>query len=150
MKKFLKKIPRVAYSFGTIVAAAAVNYSIVHSPIVFLYLCVLVAHELAHYFMAKMKGAKPKLPLFIPLPFLVIGLVSVVGLTDENIPSIAAAGPIAGVLTAILIMLVNFSVHIVSNFSAIIIVLSEALLNYFGSDGKKYRNAKKRLSCQLS
>jgi hypothetical protein len=148
IKKFLKKIPRIGYSFASVVAVSAINYSIIHSPLVFVYVCVLLAHELGHYFAAKRHNANPKLPIFIPLPFILIAMVYVEHLTDDGIKDIALYGPVAGFVAALLFLVANAIYQFAATLPILILACSEIVLNYFGSDGKKYRDASRSLSCQ--
>ena len=53
--------------FGTVLASAAINYTIVHSPVVFIMIAALLVHEFGHFTVAKLKGADPDLPFLIPL-----------------------------------------------------------------------------------
>ena len=138
-KKIIKNIPRPLFSFATLVAAAAINYQIVHSPIVFILTFVLFIHELGHYLVAKSRGAKVKFPYFIPLPFIIIGITQIIDLADKDIPAVAAAGPIFAVIATILFLLSNIIYSYISTLQLLGILFSEIVFNYFGSDGSKYR-----------
>ena len=69
-------------------------------------IAILLSHEMGHYLMARRHGVETSLPYFIPLP-LGIGTLGAVIKMRGRIPSrdalvnIGAAGPIAGLLVAI-------------------------------------------------
>jgi hypothetical protein len=142
-KKLLKNTPRPLISFFTLAAAAAINYQIVHSPIVFIATLVIFVHELGHYIVAKKKGAKVKFPYFIPLPFIIIGITQILDLAEKDIPSVALAGPIFGLLAAFAFILFNLIYKYTSTIQLIGIAVGEVIFNYFGSDGSKYRKYKR-------
>lgn len=149
MKNILKKIPYGMYSFASIVAVAAINYTLIHNGIIFIFLLVLLAHELGHFFAAKKHNGNPKFPLFIPFPFFLIAMTKVSKMNPEGIQATAFYGPFAGFVTASLILLSNSIFKFVSSTPLIILAISEIIFNFFGSDGSKYRNAKrKEMSCQ--
>lgn len=132
----------------SLAAVAAINYTIIHNSFVFVALFVLLAHELGHFFVAKKHGGNPSLPIFIPIPFLLIALVKVQEMSDEGILKTSFYGPFTGFLTTLLIILFNIIFKLLPVIPLIILALSEIVLNYFGSDGTKYRAAKRRiLSC---
>lgn len=64
----------------SLVAVAALNYTIVHNPFVFVLTFILLVHELGHYFAARRNGIGSRLPFFIPLPFFPIGVT----ITDDS------------------------------------------------------------------
>jgi len=140
----IKKTPRLFVTIATLLAAAGINYQIIHSPIVLVATAVLFVHEFGHYIMAKYKKAKVKLPIFIPLPFFIIGITQVSDLLEKDIPSVAIAGPIFGVIAALLFTLLNTVFRFTSFFSLAIIAATEVIFNYFGSDGIKYRKYSRR------
>ena len=131
---------------ATASALAAINYTIVHSPTVFVITAVLIAHELGHYFAAIFNGAKADIPYIIPFPFFGIGITRIKNfkkLDPQVRKSIILSGPITGVFTAIIILLLSFIIPFIAPILIFIIALFEILFNYFGSDGKKYRQAQK-------
>ena len=71
MKSNLKS---VAVLVATSAAFAAINYTIIHNPLIFAITFVLIAHELGHYFAAHANGAQADIPYIIPLPFIGIGV----------------------------------------------------------------------------
>jgi hypothetical protein len=102
----------------------------------------MLAHELGHYFAAKFANADPDLPYFIPFPFFTIGITRVRKMRFISYNSrkkILALGPITGVLTALILLLLSiiFLPQYVLPLS--FLILAEIILNYIGSDGKKYR-----------
>lgn len=76
-------------------------------------LLILGAHEMGHYLMARAHGVDSSLPYFIPLPFGFGTLGAVIRLRGR-VPSknalvdIGAAGPLAGLLVAIPLLIVGF------------------------------------------
>ena len=80
-------------------------------------LAILVTHELGHYVAAMVHRVPASLPLFIPLPALSpFGTMgAVIDLPDRRIPSrnalvdIGAAGPIAGMLVAIPVIVIGLA-----------------------------------------
>jgi len=141
--KFFKKIPQSFYTIFSLAAVAAINYSIIHNSIIFVFLMVLLAHELGHYFVAKKHKGKPRLPIFIPLPFFVIGLTKISKLTSRAQKEVAFYGPFVGFLTTLLLILLNGIFNFMSYIPLLFLLFTETVLNYFGTDGSKYRKAKR-------
>ena len=88
-------------------------------------LLILVCHELGHYFVARAHGVDASLPYFIPLPpWLGFGtLGAVIGMRDvtadrKKLIDIGAAGPLAGILVAIPVILYGLSLSKVTTMSA--------------------------------
>jgi len=139
-------IKSITVLLATAVAAAAINYTILHSPFVFIIFLVLIAHELGHYFTALAHGAKPDIPYIIPLPFIAIGITRIKNfkkLSTKIRKAIILNGPLTGIITAFLIYMYLLLNPIILPVYALMIVFVEAVLNYIGSDGKKYRQIKK-------
>jgi len=145
IKDKLKNTPECFYTIGTILAAAQINYAIVHSPIVYIVLLVMLTHELAHYFMGKLYKAKTRLPFFIPLPFFVIGVTKISKLKGLAKKNVSMSGPIVGFLTSLLLIIYNY-VNLYTSFIPLIaLAIGEIITNYIGTDGSKYRQAKKEM-----
>lgn len=83
-------------------------------------LFILASHEFGHYFAAKLHKVKATLPYFIPLPsfyglFLNFGTMGAVIKTKTPVPDnksmfdIGVAGPIAGFIASIIVLLYGFS-----------------------------------------
>jgi len=145
--KFFKKIPKVMYTIASLSALAAINYAIFQSSLVFIFLLVLLAHELGHYFMAKKHKAIVSLPIFLPLPFFAIALTRVKNLvTFKSKRDVAIAGPFVGALSALLILCLNLLFNFTSNTPILFLFLGELIFNYIGSDGTRYRQAKRSQS----
>ena len=76
---------------------------------------ILAAHELGHYFACKSNGIKATLPYFIPMPppFFLLGTFGAVIRINSPIPNksslikIGAAGPIAGFIVALPIVIIG-------------------------------------------
>lgn len=72
---------------------------------------ILGTHEMGHYLMARRHGVRTTLPFFIPLPIGVIGTMGAVIAMREPAPNrriqfdIGVAGPIAGLIVAIPVLL---------------------------------------------
>lgn len=145
MKNKLKKIPSLFWTLGSLGALAAINYSIIHNSFVFLAILVLLTHELAHYFTAKKYGAQPILPIFIPLPFIAIAFTKIKGLSNRSKMKVALSGPVVGFTTALLLILSNIIFNFTSYLPLITLAIGEVLFNIIGTDGSKYRSAKRNL-----
>jgi Zn-dependent protease len=138
--KFLDPI----FTIMSLAALAAVNYSILHSPIVFLAIAVLVAHEFAHYFAARKYTKSVNLPLFLPFPFLLIGFTRSKDLTYDQRSKVALAGPVAGFIVALSFYFANLFFRFFSSKVLAFVAFFEIFNNLIiGSDGKKYRKYKK-------
>jgi len=74
-------------------------------------LAILGSHEMGHYVLARLHGVDSSLPYFIPLPYLGVGTLGAVIRIRSRIPTrnalvdIGAAGPLAGLLVAVPILL---------------------------------------------
>lgn len=124
-------------------AVAALNYAIIHNTFIFVVLAVLLAHELGHYIVATLYKLKPKLPVFLPFPFFLIAATKIPQTTREATRQIALAGPVAGCFACLFFLLTAVSLGLsrITLFSILVLFLSEAVFNFFGSDGKKFRAA---------
>jgi len=145
-KLFFSKVPKLVWTVGSASAVAAINYSIIHNSFVFFAILVLFAHEISHYFIAKKEGAKVSLPFFIPLPFIAIGFTKISGLSNKSKMKVALSGPLVGFLTATLIFFLNIIFKFTSSFALAFLALGELVFNYIGTDGSKYRSAKRNVS----
>ena len=90
-------------------------------------LCVLLilgAHELGHYFAARYHHAHASLPYFIPFPSLFFGTMGAVILLREPLKNrralfdMGAAGPLAGLVFAVPILILGLSMATVQQFGA--------------------------------
>lgn len=81
----------------------------------FTLLFFLTVHEFGHYFAARRHGVSTSLPYYIPLPFVGVGTLGAVIRIREPVPSlrklfdIGAAGPLAGFVVALAILLYAFA-----------------------------------------
>jgi membrane-associated protease RseP (regulator of RpoE activity) len=80
----------------------------------FVVMAILTAHELGHYFMARAHGVEASWPYFIPLPFSFGTLGAVIRLkgripTKNALVDIGAAGPLAGLLIAVPMLVLGVS-----------------------------------------
>jgi hypothetical protein len=138
-----KKVSSFVFSFSSIVALAAINYTIIHSPIVFAAIFVLLTHELGHYIWAKRYTKDVNFPIFVPLPILLVGFTRVKNLSDIQKSEVALAGPIFGSIAAFLLIIFNFVFRLFSPALLFALLISEIVFNYFGMDGIKYRKYRK-------
>lgn len=143
MNKSFEKLFQLTCTILSLAALAAINYSIIHNTFIFVIILVLLAHELGHYFAAKNAGTEPSLPIFIPLPFLLIAATKIKNSDKNKIKQISLAGPVAGALATLMLMIFTkiFNVAILPIKYLIMLFFKEIFFNFFGSDGKKYRNA---------
>jgi len=78
-------------------------------------LLFLTVHEFGHYFAAQIHRVGVSLPYFIPFPFNGIGTFGAVIRIREQVPSmrklfdIGAAGPLAGFVVALVVLIVGFA-----------------------------------------
>lgn len=139
-----RKLVEFTLMLCSIVAVAAINYSIVHDVLIFLALVVLLAHELGHYVAARINRADPSLPIFLPIPFILIAATRVRKTGWRATRRIAFAGPFTGFCTALLLLLGAIILGVSSQIimTLLILCITEVVFNFLGSDGKRYRNAK--------
>ena len=100
----------VIWSGGS--GVAAINASLIFSLSLVL---ILGSHEMGHYVLARIHGVDTSLPYFIPLPLLGVGTLGAVIRIRGRIPQrnalvdIGAAGPLAGLLVAIPLIVVGLT-----------------------------------------
>ena len=74
---------------------------------------ILLAHELAHYFVARRYGSPVSLPYFVPMPFSILGTMGAVifqraPMRDRKaLFDIGIAGPLAGLIVAVPLLIVG-------------------------------------------
>jgi membrane-associated protease RseP (regulator of RpoE activity) len=78
-------------------------------------MAILTCHELGHYVAARLHGVRASLPYFIPLPMFGLGTLGAVitqeGTSDrKKLIDIGAAGPLAGLLVTIPVLL--YGIHL--------------------------------------
>jgi len=130
-------------TFGTVLAAAQINYMLLGSYYVIPLLLAIVVHEFAHYIFAKAKGADVSYPIFIPLPFIVIGITSAYNLHDSFKSQVAIVGMIFASLFHLLMILFSLITSIFNPITFALFMFFEILFNIIGSDGAKYRKYRK-------
>ena len=97
---------------GSVPMATAVRESLIFSVSLIL---ILGSHEMGHYVLARWHRVDTSLPYFIPLPMLGVGTLGAVIRIRGRIPNrnalvdIGAAGPIAGLLVAIPLLVVGIA-----------------------------------------
>jgi membrane-associated protease RseP (regulator of RpoE activity) len=108
-----------SYSPVSTTAAGQVTELIAHIwigwPFAISLLAILLAHEFGHYFVGRARGAAVTLPYFIPFPFSPIGTMGAF-IQIKSIPrnkralfDLAVAGPLAGLVVAIPVLLLGLS-----------------------------------------
>ena len=148
-KKKIKHFPKGFFSLFSIIATAGINYTIVHNGFIVIAIIVLLAHELGHFYVAKRHKGEPDFPWFIPLPFFAIAVTKVKKMNSEGTLNTSFYGPFTGFLTALGILFVSLLLNLEYIFSIIFLIIGEIFVNYFGSDGKKFRQAKKEIQTCL-
>lgn len=143
LRNIFKILPQTAYSIGSILAFAAINYTIIHSPIVLFATVVLFVHELAHYFYAKANGAKVTMPVVLPLPFFAVAFVKVDNLLNKYKSEVAISGLVFGSLTISFITAFNYIFTFIPFYLLFMLFSFEIIFNLIGSDGSKYRRYRK-------
>lgn len=141
-KKKKRKALQLFITFSSLVAVAAINYTIIHSPLVFVMILTLLVHELGHYFVAKAKKADPDYPYFIPLFPFTLGVTRIKNLKDEYKSDVAIAGIIFSSLFLLTLISYNYIFNTFSTVALFIMFIMEILFNLLGSDGKKHRKYK--------
>ncbi len=82
-------------------------------PFALTLLSILLAHELAHYFVARRYGSPVSLPYFVPMPFSILGTMGAVifqqaPMRDRKaLFDIGIAGPLAGLIVAVPLLIVG-------------------------------------------
>lgn len=142
-----KKFKRITVSVCSAAAVAAINYTIFHNSFVFIILAVLIAHELGHYFTARINNVDADIPYFIPLPIISIGVTRIRNM--KHLPThiakkIVAYGPITGFIAALYLLLLSLMYSSLPTLPLLFICASEIIFNYFGFDGTKYRQIQKQ------
>jgi len=76
-------------------------------------MAILLAHELAHYFVARRYGSPVSLPYFVPMPLSILGTMGAVILQQapmrdrKALFDIGIAGPLAGLIVALPLLIVG-------------------------------------------
>lgn len=127
-------------------AFAAINYTVIHSPLVLVATLGLLVHELAHYFYAKSYGAKVTLPIFLPFPFVAVAFVKIKDLHLQHKPFVAISGMIFASLMYLFVSIFNYYHNFYYFYIPFLFIIFELFLNIIGSDGMKYRSAKSKMA----
>jgi len=89
------------------VGGGLVGYFLSGLPFSLTLMLILLAHELAHYFVSRRYGSPVSLPYFIPMPMSILGTMGAVIFQRERVRDrkalfdIGIAGPLAGFLVAV-------------------------------------------------
>lgn len=144
IKKIYKSKIKLIYSILTACAVAQISYAFISPPIAILMSLGIIIHELGHYMYGKAFNAKASYPLFIPVPFLLIGLTHIADIDPANLPMISMAGLLLEFIYILFMIFYNSFYKFYSVNILIIYYLISFIFNYFGFDGKKYRQAKQK------
>jgi hypothetical protein len=144
--KISKKIKSLSITLSTAFALAGINYTLIHSPLVFIMTFILFIHELGHYLVGKYYKADVTYPFFIPIPFFGIGITKVKNLKDKYKPNVAIAGILFSLSYLFLLIISNQILPMVATLPLLAIAFSEFFFNYFGLDGIRYKLSKSKLN----
>jgi hypothetical protein len=136
---FQKKTIEVFVLLASLSAVAALNYTLIHNPIVFVMSFLLFVHELAHYMAAKRYDVNKNLPFFIPIPFFSIGVTVTKDTDDKSRKAVSLAGAFTASLTILLLIFFNIYYKIFSYVLLFSALFGEIFFNYIGIDGQRYR-----------
>jgi len=95
-------------------------------PFAVSFLAILAAHEFGHYFMGRFHKVKVSLPYFIPFPLSQIGTMGAfINMKEpprnkKHMLDIAMAGPLAGLIIAIPVLIIGLSLSKIETIPAII------------------------------
>ncbi len=134
-----KKTTEALVLLSSLVAVAALNYTLIHNPFVFVMTFILLVHELGHYLAAKRYGVEKNLPFFIPLPFFSIGVTFTQDTSEESRKAISIAGAFTASLSLLMLIFFNFYYKVFSMYLLLSALFGEIFFNYIGIDGQRYR-----------
>lgn len=95
------------------VGGGPVGYLLSGLPFALTLMLILLAHELAHYFVGRRYGSPVSLPYFIPMPLSILGTMGAVIFQGERVRDrkalfdIGIAGPLAGFLVAVPLLILG-------------------------------------------
>jgi hypothetical protein len=147
-----KKLTQFFILSSSVLALAAINYTIIHNPFIFFVIFVMLIHELGHYFAALYNDGDPDIPYFIPIPFFPIGITRIRKmkfLSFNSKKNIIVSGPLFGALSAFILYLFSLSLNSVYTLPLLFLSFTELIFGFIGFDGKKYRqySRQEKLSC---
>jgi len=120
------------YDTGTDPFAGPINFQQILKflmqgwPFAVSFLAILAAHEFGHYFMGRFHKVKVSLPYFIPFPMSLIGTMGAfINMKEpprnkKHMLDIAMAGPLAGLIIAIPVLVLGLSLSRVELIPAVI------------------------------
>ena len=142
-----KKLKQFFIFIASASAVAAINYTVLHNPFVFVILIILFAHELGHYMIAKINKVQVDFPYFIPIPIFSIGITHIKNMSFLPVvvrKKILMYGPITGFLTSFHLFIFSLIFFPSLALPFLFVSFYELFFNYFGSDGKKYRQIEEK------
>lgn len=133
------------YTVMTAIAVAQINFYFINPVVVIVLLMGLLTHEYGHYIFGKSAGGQATHPFLLPIPYFLIGLTNIKNVGKQHKPIVALSGMFSGLTFFIMLFLFNIIFNIINPYLILIIMLFELFFNYFGSDGKKYRDSRKEI-----
>ena len=141
----MRRRGRWVVSFASLAAVFAANATFFPILVTATFIIVLVVHEAGHYLMARSLGNDAYPPVFLPLPLILVGFVSVAHDTPRNMRAIIRTGPMAGVIAAAILTMISLTLHIpLAAVAAGIALFWECWSLTLGGDGRRYRQEKRK------
>lgn len=131
------------YTIMTAIAVAQINFYFVTPVLVIVLLMSVLSHEYGHYIFGKSAGGETTHPLLLPIPYFMIGLTNIKNIDFEHKSIVALSGMLSGFTFLTMLFMLNIIFNFVNPIIIMFMMLFELLFNYFGSDGKKYRETRK-------
>jgi len=134
MRLFKKK--RILF-VANILALGFIQWNLIGIASVII-LSILISHELNHYMVAKDYDPNTELPILLSIGFINIGLLRTKKMSSYIRSIISFMGPINGMLTALILILISgLLISKIIFITAIVLLLSETYALFLGSDSKR-------------